>query len=298
MKCARAHPEVLRMLRKHQVNLSTLAMVEATLAKAEEPKALLRAIAHKSQRQVEEVLARRNPVARKREVVRRQVVKPVTEVAGLFTSAAEPSPSPRRTIVVGPPRSATSAAEPRVAPLAIDEPPTSAAELEERVHLSFSISANTFEDLERAKAILSRKLPKGVTFEQALIELLGFFLKHKELKPRKKPTKESTSRHIPTAIRDEVFLRDESRCTFTGPTGQRCESRHDLEVDHIEPFALGGNHEVTNLRLLCAKHNRWRATQTFGEFNGGGVERQSVPQRNSEGVSRATRQAIGASEPG
>ena len=84
MKCARAHPEVLPMLRKHQVHLSALAMVEATLAKSVEPKALLRAIVNKSQRQVEGVLARRNPVPRKKETVKHHVVIPVA-----VTSAAE-----------------------------------------------------------------------------------------------------------------------------------------------------------------------------------------------------------------
>ena len=276
MKCARAHPEVLRMLRKHQVNLSTLAMVEATLAKSEEPRALLRTMVGKSQRQVEELLARRHPVPRRKEVVRRQVVKPLAETPPLLvaTSAAEPPSGPRRNIVVGPPKSVSQPAVPH-------EEPSSAAEVEERVHLSFSVSGDTFERFERAKTILSRKLPKGVTLEEAFEEFVEFYLKHKAPKQRKKPSRESNSRHIPVATRDEVFLRDESRCTFTGPAGQRCESRHDLEVDHIQPYALGGTHAVENLRVLCAKHNRLRAKQTFGEFRGGTEERSSVPQRKS-----------------
>ena len=52
MKCVKAHPEVLGMLRKHRVNLSTLAMVEASLARSTDPKALLCEIGGKSQRQV------------------------------------------------------------------------------------------------------------------------------------------------------------------------------------------------------------------------------------------------------
>ncbi|MBI4040515.1 MAG: HNH endonuclease, partial [Deltaproteobacteria bacterium] len=38
-----------------------------------------------------------------------------------------------------------------------------------------------------------------------------------------------------------------------------------LEVDHIEPFALGGKAELENLRLLCSTHNRYRAQLTFGK---------------------------------
>ena len=176
-------------------------------------------------------------------------------------------------------RSRKSSAEASVVPVAKEPPtaPTSAAEVEERVHLSFSVSADTFENLERAKIILSRKLPMGVTMEQTLEELLGFFLQHKARKARKRHTKESTSRHIPAAVRDEVFLRDGGRCTFTGPTGQRCGTRHDLELDHIRPFALGGKHDVENLRALCAAHNRFRARRTIGEAH---VEREELPQRN------------------
>lgn len=260
MKCARLYPEVLPMLRKHQINLSTLAMVEATLAKSSEPHALLRAILNKSQRQVEEVLAQRNPVPRKKETVRRHGVRPVAKEAGLF--------------------SGTSAAEPSVTPLT-PEPVavTSAAEVEERVHLSFSVSAETYEDFERAKAILSRKLPEGVTLESAFEEFLAVYLKHRAPKKRKQTKRSSArgGRYIPVAIRDEVFSRDEGRCTFVGAEGHRCESHHDLEIDHIEPYALGGRHELGNLRLLCASHNRHRAKATFQTARGA----SSLPQRNS-----------------
>ena len=68
-----------------------------------------------------------------------------------------------------------------------------------------------------------------------------------------------TSRYISAKIRKQVWLRDEGRCTYTcSQTKRRCNSQHFLQVDHIQPYALGGSHEIKNLRLLCASHNQYR----------------------------------------
>jgi len=73
-----------------------------------------------------------------------------------------------------------------------------------------------------------------------------------------------TARHIPAAVRDRVYARDNGRCTFVGPAGVRCDSTRGLQIDHIEPFARGGGNQASNLRLLCAKHNRLEAERSFG----------------------------------
>jgi hypothetical protein len=75
------------------------------------------------------------------------------------------------------------------------------------------------------------------------------------------------SRYISAQIRREVWIRDNGKCSFTDPkTGKRCNSQHRLELDHVEPFALGGDHTLANLRLLCRNHNNWRAERTFGRY--------------------------------
>ena len=104
-----------------------------------------------------------------------------------------------------------------------------------------------------------------------LNELVDHYLKSKAPKNRTKPSEprqpkpsSPKARHIPRATRDQVMLRDHERCQFVGTDGHRCDSRHNLQIDHIQPWATGGTHDPTNLRVLCAAHNRHRAERRFG----------------------------------
>jgi len=73
------------------------------------------------------------------------------------------------------------------------------------------------------------------------------------------------SRHIPSAIRQEIWMRDQGKCTYRHPkTKHSCNSKFGLEIDHIKPFAFGGKHEVSNLRLLCRTHNQHSSVKIFG----------------------------------
>jgi hypothetical protein len=79
------------------------------------------------------------------------------------------------------------------------------------------------------------------------------------------PWKKEGSRHIPRKVRDEVYARDHGRCAYVSPEGRRCGSTHDLQIDHIVPFARGGDSSPGNLRLLCGKHNRLEAERVYGK---------------------------------
>ena len=89
------------------------------------------------------------------------------------------------------------------------------------------------------------------------------------------PAAGTPSRHIPAAMRREVYERDGGRCTFQDPlTGRRCGTRHLLTFEHIQPYARGGEHAVEAMTLLCAAHNRLAADQVFGrDFMASRVER-------------------------
>ena len=66
-----------------------------------------------------------------------------------------------------------------------------------------------------------------------------------------------TSRYIPSAVRHAVYMRDRGIC-------QNCGSTRAMEVDHIKPHALGGEHKLENLRLLCRSCNQRKAIETYG----------------------------------
>lgn len=65
------------------------------------------------------------------------------------------------------------------------------------------------------------------------------------------------SRHIPDAIRREVWRRAGSRCS-------RCWSRYALQIEHLRPFAAGGGHDLSNLALYCRACNQRSAIEKVG----------------------------------
>lgn len=71
-------------------------------------------------------------------------------------------------------------------------------------------------------------------------------------------------RHVPAAVRRAVFERDQGRCAYIDDAGQRCRETHCLELHHLKPFAMGGEHTPANLALRCRAHNALAAEQDFG----------------------------------
>ncbi len=70
---------------------------------------------------------------------------------------------------------------------------------------------------------------------------------------------EERSRHIPTAVKNLIWKRDQGCCQFFDSKSKRkCGSKYQVQLDHIHPFRHLGDHSVENLRLLCGKHNRAR----------------------------------------
>ena len=72
-------------------------------------------------------------------------------------------------------------------------------------------------------------------------------------------------KYISVHKRRAVYQEAGDQCTFVSEvTGKRCESRHQLEIEHIKPFAKNGSDDLENLTLLCKSHNLYNAVQEFG----------------------------------
>ena len=156
---------------------------------------------------------------------------------------------------------------------------TEQIEFEKKWKLEGVVSSRVKEKLDRCKSLLSNKYPNGVDYDALFDELTEFFLEKKDpeqgAKRRKKIQKPRTTnlknpktqtRRIPQAVKDKVWARDKGRCAFVGENGRRCNSTHNLQFDHYPvPFARGGPNTVSNLRLLCAKHNKFTAEWIYGK---------------------------------
>jgi HNH endonuclease len=93
-------------------------------------------------------------------------------------------------------------------------------------------------------------------------------------------------RRLRAAFAREVFVRDGKQCSYVSDDGRRCASRRRLELDHIHPWALGGDDAVRNLRVLCKAHNQRYARQCFGELHVLSAlarKRRQAPVRSSSG---------------
>lgn len=152
----------------------------------------------------------------------------------------------------------------------------------EHFRLHLTISRNAREKLRQAQDLLRHVVPDGdpgVIFERALTLLVEQAERQRFAatpRPRRaRPTKNG-SRHIPAAVKREVWERDGGRCTFTGRQG-RCTERGFLEFHHVVPFAAGGDATAKNIQLRCRAHNAYEAEMYFGPHTVGRAADVDVP---------------------
>ena len=139
----------------------------------------------------------------------------------------------------------------------------------ERYKVQFTVSCETHEKLRRVQDLLRHSIPNGdpaAIFDRALTVLLADLERAKLAaveRPRAARPVVAGSRHIPAAVRREVWKRDGGQCAFVGTHG-RCPERGFLEFHHVEPYAAGGAATVENIELRCRAHNVHEAEQYFG----------------------------------
>lgn len=175
----------------------------------------------------------------------------------------------------------------------LDVPLAEAFVTERRVQFRFAASEAFKAKFERTQSLAWHRLPVNPSLEDVFELALDFFIERHDPAARLKWRAErrehrrtatspsrpgpagvpraidathtaAASRYIAASVRDEVFTRDEGRCTFVGANGRRCGSRNALQIDHVKPVAHGGASTPDNLRLLCAYHNRFEAERLMG----------------------------------
>ena len=266
-RAARRLPSVLVHLENGSVTVTNARMLAPHMTE-ENCEELLAAARHRSKREVEEIVARLRPQPDVCSTVRKLPSPRVTEkvcrrcrpVRRLRRQSVSPV-HPQASSAVAPPVLSRSL----VVPLA-----------PERYKIQFSASRQMHEKLRYAQNLLRHLVPNGdvaAVFDRALSALIDQLEKQKcAATSRSRGRARATgSRHIPAAVRREVWRRDEGRCAFLGARG-RCTERGFLEFHHVVPFAVGGAPDANNIELRCRAHNLYEADLFFG----GDVVRESA----------------------
>lgn len=152
------------------------------------------------------------------------------------------------------------------------------SQADESVRLEMTFTKEQFAKLQRAKELLSHAVPTGDLVD--LIEYLSDKVIQQKMTSSKRQSaammattaqttataavKPRTKMAIPTAVRKQLFKKQDC-CQYTdAKTKNKCGSRWQLQIDHIRPQWADGDHKPENLQVLCAAHNRLRYREQAG----------------------------------
>jgi len=262
-RAARKFPLVLDRLADGSITLTTICLLSNHLT-VDNHQHLLDAALHKSRREVEEEVA---------------AIRPMPAIASAIRKLPQPKAATAvnvvdELIVAGSPAVAASSTTRRgdfkELPERLPAPPIVRPLAPERYKVQFTISPDTHRKLRSLQDLMRHRIPDGdiaKIFDRAITLLLRE-VERRSLAIVEHPRSTSSvstsaSRHIPAAVKREVWARDDGRCAFVGRKG-RCDERGFLEFHHVTPFAEGGATTTENLQLRCAAHNAHEAREHFG----------------------------------
>lgn len=280
-RVARRFPVVLDAIAEGALTLTSVRLLAPHLTDASHH-ALLDAARYKSKRDVELLIATLYPkpavpsVLRKLPAAAPAVLRhPTTDsreepprlnpVSAQTTLPSEDVPSSAGAIAREARSSGRAATQPT--PLSADT-----------YKLQVTISRGTHDKLRRAQDLLRHAVPDGnlaVVLDRALTQLLADLERRRcalVAAPRELPIAAERTRHIPAAVRREVWRRDGGRCAFVA-RGRRCSETAFLEFHHVEPYATDGASTAANIELRCRAHNQYEASLFFG-IGGDGVREE------------------------
>ncbi|MET0791713.1 MAG: HNH endonuclease signature motif containing protein [Polyangiaceae bacterium] len=294
-RVCRNHPQALAMVARGELHASALSLMKKHLT-AENAPELFESCTRKSARQVETLLATRFPRPDVADLIRR-LPTPNVESSELKTQ-----PQPLTPPIIVP---ATEVQKNEIAaPMARLIPELPKARRPEplskdRYGVHFTADGEFCQLLEHVRGLAGHRLPsgdlltllkRGLEAYERELEKERFALGRKPKSSRRaKPRRDSALpsaagapehthpvahvtvakriRRRPAAVVREVFLRDGKQCSYVSSDGRRCTSRRCLELDHVQPWAIGGADEANNLRVRCRAHNQRYAKQCFGELH-------------------------------
>jgi hypothetical protein len=278
-RAAREHPALLARLASGELHLTGAALL-APLLTVENREAVLARAAHKSKRQIEELVAELAPrpdvpaSIRKLPEPRAGAAGQIGQGAALLLDgvrvpAAQAPGVESETSAAGDGWTATATATVLQAPTSrsgdVLQPLARA-----RYRVQFTASETLRDKLERFQALLpgsdlASLVEQAVTEKLERLEARRFGRTKAQRKALAEADMSSGSRSIPAPVRRAVHERDGGRCAFVNARGRRCEARRALEFHHRHPHGHGGDRTPDNISLVCQPHNAYLAEIDYGQ---------------------------------
>jgi len=306
-RAARKHPELLRAVEAGELHLTAASLIAPHLTD-ENTADWLACARHRTAQEIRHQIADRKPKSDVQTSVRRvpnprRTARPVSGAGGVgakhdarletagATSAAlflTGVPTAHLPSLLPDPFTPPTTREP-------EEPRKGRCEPlgAERYSIRFVADREAHAQLQELRCLLRSSIPDG-DVAKILTRAIGVLLE--QVRKQKiascsspRPARASSgnreaknpSRHIPAAIRREVWKRDGGRCTFRSRTGRQCGSLQYLEFHHQVPWARCREHTTSNIALRCRGHNQYEAELVFGSepmarFRKGSAEASAV----------------------
>ena len=259
-RLSRSYPVLLEMLEDGRIHLAGISVLKKHLTDANYEEVLARAT-HKTKREIEELVAELAPKPDVPPTIRKRPQRKAKSESLNLDSSTQPCPDTVE------PKDPAAKSEPR----ATRERPATVKPLSPaRYKVSFTANEELRDKLERLQALmpggdLASIVDAAVSEKLERLEARRY---GKTNKPRKKLEDADTSpgvRGISAAVKRAVWKRDRGQCTFISARGKRCPERHRLEFHHDDPYGLGGDRSVDNVRLACSAHNAYMAELDYGK---------------------------------
>ncbi len=268
-RVCRQYPDAFAMVANGELKLSVLCALNKhlNLANASELFALCSC---KSYEQVELLLAARFPKPDVRDLIRRLPARPVQSTPHMGRPEDEEVGAATSLL-------ATSQVQPELPPRRCNQEGTVKPIAAERFSVHFTADSEFRELLEEVRALISHAEPRGdlaSVMKRGLQALKSELMKKRfgvGRKPQRVRAKENgarsanRTRHVAARVARVVWQRDDGQCTFGSADGRRCSERRFLQLDHVQPYAKGGEGTENNLRLRCRAHNLHAARVHFGK---------------------------------
>ena len=259
-RAARRFPLTLTLLTDGSISLTTVCLLASHLT-PDNHRAVLDASTHKTKREVEEQVAALRPLPAVAPLMRR-LPQPKLPQALMPPTTQPTAPAPQ---------SAETCSEAVAPPMVGRSAPALVRPLSpERYKIQVTINRETHDKIRTLQTLLRHAIPNG-DLADILDRAVSVLLEDVERRrlaivdrPRHASTTNVHGRHVPAAVKREVWARDDGTCAFMGTRG-RCHERGFLEFHHVIPFADGGPTTTDNLQLRCRAHNAYEARALFAD---------------------------------